>query len=353
MESCKTADPVRIRRQDLTDVLTAFGIEGEIARWGILTDWQERRGELYALRIIVEVVLGNGERKIVRFLNERQFIMDISRLVITTETIERQCVFSETLRENGLTVPRRYMCGGRFCMEYRLDGVPCDVTVETWLENTRPRFRPEMFGPLGRLIGQIHSISERERCSIGFSVVFDEVENGAMDFGRLFSGADISTLPKPELERLQRLHDEKKTAVASVWPKLPKSAVQGDIYSCNNLAWQLDGTPGFYDFNIAADEVLLGDMLHAWFRTVYDVTYESERQSWDLSRCWEQYRNGYTAARPFTAREGQALRQVYALLGAIYAAKYAAEQLRRGKPAQAKRALSDALDYLELPHGEI
>ena len=347
MGNNKTDTPVSIRREDLSAVLEGFGISKEIRRWHILTDWQERRGEAVALRIIVEVTLTGDERKIVRFMNERQFILDISRLVITTETIERQCAFSDTLRENGLLVPQRYLYDGHYCMDYRLDGIPCDVTVESWLENTQPRFRQDMFGPLGRLIGKIHHISELEHCRIGFSIVYNEVEKGAMDFMRLFSGTDTSLLPAEDLHRLQHLHDEKKTFIAAIWPKLPKSSVQGDIYSCNNLAWQTDGTPGFYDFNIAADEVHLGDMLHAWFRTAYDVNYEAERQSWDLPCCWEQYLAGYTEIRPFTILEKQALGEAYALLGAIYAAKYAAEQLRRGETEQAVRAVSDALEYLE------
>ena len=353
MENYKTDSPVGIRRQDLTAVLQGFGIEGDLERWRLLTDWQDRRGDACAFRIIAEVVLTGGERWIVRFLNERQFILDISRLVITTETIERQCAFSETLRENGLLVPRRCRYNGRYCMDYRLDGIPCDVTAESWLANTRPRFCSDMFGPLGSLIGQIHRVSERERCRIGFSIVYDEVEKGVMDFPRLFSGTDTASLPAQELTRLQHLHDERKAAIATLWPELPKSAVQGDIYSCNNLAWQPDGTLGFYDFNIAADEVLLGDMLHAWFRTAYDVNYATERRMWDLSRCWEQFRAGYTAVRPFTEMEQEALGQVYSLLGAIYAAKYAAEQLKRGEHAQAVRAVFDALDYLEHPCGEM
>ncbi len=352
MEINRTVTIAEIGLPHLMDVLRGFGICEDISRWHLLTDWQEKRGDACALRIVAEVDLTNGERRIIRFLNERQFILDVSRLVLTTWTIERQCAFSEILRRNGMVVPRRYLSDGHYCMDYCLNGFPCDATVESWLENTQPRFRTDMFAPLGHLIGQIHRISEQEHCHIGFSIVYDEVEKGAMDFRRLFTGTDTAQLPAGKFERLRLLHDEKKAEISALWPLLPRSAVQGDIYSCNNVAWQADGTPGFYDFNIAADEVLLGDMLHAWFRTVYDPPYEAERQTWDYSLCWNQYLEGYTSARPLTEIEQKCLPQVYALLGAIYASRYTAKLLRQGKTAEAIQGLSSALDYLEYPSKE-
>ena len=143
----------------------------------------------------------------------------------------------------------------------------------------------------------------------------------------------------------QALHNDKKDKILQIWPYLPKSSVQGDIYSCNNVAMTENGI-GFYDFNIAADEVLLGDMLHVWFRTIYDTSNEKQIKEWDLEECFKDYMEGYQLERSWTEIEKKHFFEVYSLLGSIYAGRYVAELMRNDRYKDAIVYLDDILRLL-------
>ncbi len=337
---------MKIDLRQIQEALDYFGIKPQAVSCGILTDVQEERRGKKAVRLIFCAVLADGRRMIVRFLNEREFIVDVSKLSLTTETLERQSAFSELLREHGMNVPKKYAKDFHYCMPYSVDGIPLDVTVEDYLGEPLQRFMPEMFYDYGLLIGQMHQISLEHQAAVGFSIVLREVQENRTDYRMLFQGTDIGQIPSELLEQAVLLHDEKRMKVAEIWPLLPKSAVQGDIYSCNNVAQTPEGI-GFYDFNIAADEVLLGDMLHLWFRTVYDIDNEDEVEKWDLTECWRRYLQGYVKYRKWTAPEKENFGLAYSLLGSIYMTRYVAELLRRGRTADAAAGFCKVVRLLE------
>lgn len=338
---------INIKKEHIQDVLRGFGIGGQLLTFRNVTDWQEERGKERAVRIVTEVKLVSGEHLAIRFLNERQFILDVSRLVLTTQVIERQSQFSEILREQGILVPTKYSYQGQYCMPYEIEGMSLDVTAESWLEGGKKVFSPEFFGKFGELLGQIHQVSQESQMKIGFSIVYDEVEKGAMDFRKIFGNMDLSAFPEKIMCRIEMLHDQKKKSIADIWPKLPRGAVQGDIYSCNNLVWKEDGRVGLFDFNIAADEVFLGDLLHAWYRTIYDSNNAGVLDAWNLETCWQDYINGYETYRRLTALEREWMNPVSSLLEAIYAARLAAEYLRKDDRGKANAQIDQVLKILE------
>lgn len=337
-------------KEQIQRALDYFRIVGKLISFHVLSNMQEERKGQKAIRLVIEVCLENNRRLIVRFLNERAFIMDISRLCISTETLERQSEFSEILRNNGMLVPKKYSREGKYCMPMFLDGLHVDVTVEEYLGEPLKKFSPELFGVYGELLGQMHQISLDHKIHIGFSIVFNEVSENQTDYKKLFSGTRIELLQNETLEEVISLHNAKKEKIRQIWPTLPKAAVQGDIYSCNNVAL-LPGGIGFYDFNIAADEVLLGDFLHLWFRTIYDIQNENSVKNWNLDTCWEEYTAGYQKYRRLTAKEKENFALVYSLLGSIYVSRYTAELLRRDRVADAEKCFDSVLEMLQSDKG--
>ena len=331
---------IEIKLKHIQEILEYYTIHKNVETFKVLTNVQEWRQDKAAIRMIVRVDLTDGSRLIVKFLNERSFIIDVSKLTISTEVIEQQSNFSELLRKNGMIVPKKYAKNGKYCMPYELAGIPVDVTVEAYLGEEIKKFHPFYFREYGKLIGQMHAVSLSNHAHIGFSIVYNEVQENRTDFMKLFMGTDVSQLPEHVMERIVEKHNEKKERILEIWPLLPKSSVQGDIYSCNNVAMTENGI-GFYDFNIAADEVLLGDMLHVWFRTIYDISNEKQIETWDLKACFKDYMDGYQLYRLWTEIEREYFSEVYSLLGSIYAGRYVAELMRNGR-------YKDAISQLDI-----
>lgn len=330
---------VTVRPQDVDSVLAAFQLPPRQS-CRVIADTQRRRGGRFAVRIVVCVTLVTGKRIILRFINEQSFILDISKLSLPTRVLERQSEFSELLRQNGLIVPEKFQVNGRYCYPYEISGVTLDVTAEAYLGEAPAAFTPELFGEFGRLLGQIHKISLENRFRIGFSILFREQAENRADYLRIFAPYDTEKLDQETLRAVRRWHDAQSACVRSLWGGLPFSAVQGDIYSCNNIALT-DAGIGFFDFNIASDEVLLGDFFHMWFRTLYDPDHYGKKEDWNTDQCFEDYWRGYTAVRPFTPPETAAFSQVQALMRCIFQTRSAAMLLGRGKPDEARRELQD------------
>lgn len=341
---------IKIEKEDVQKALRYFGVEQKVAGVKILSDDQEERKGKLAVRIVTVAELENQEKLIVKFLNERAFILDVTHLQITTETIEKQAAFSEILRREGMIVPKRYQRNQSYCMPMEIEGVPLDVTVEEFLGQPMKEFSPDLFYTYGCLIGKIHRISLEQGCRIDFSIVFQEWKDNRTEFGKLFSGVKEEILPKELIAQLAKQHDIYKETVMEIWQKLPRSAVQGDLYSNNNVALTEDGI-GFYDFNVAADEVLLGDMLHVWFRTIYDVNNEKQIKDWNLGECWQSYENGYTRQREWSEKEKQALPTVMALLDMIYHARYAADLMRHGRVEEGRWQLEQMVQRKKATEG--
>lgn len=332
-------------KKQLQQIMDYFGIKGSVDSFGVLANMQEERNGKKAIRMAIEVHTGQNRAFIVRFLNEREFIMDVSHLCISTQTLENQSKFSEMLREQGMLVPKKYSHEGMYCLQMVVDGMDVDVTVEDYLGKPLKIFSKELFKTYGELLGKMHRISLDKKMHIGFSIVYTEVMENRTNYKKLFSGTRTEALDGELLEKIEKLHDRKKEKIFQIWPVLPRAAVQGDIYSCNNVAVLPEGI-GFYDFNIAADEVLLGDFLHLWFRTIYDIENEDLRKDWDMDICWKEYVSGYQKYREFTKTEQENFSLVYGLLGSIYITKYVAELLRRERIADAQENIKTVWEIL-------
>ena len=141
------------------------------------------------------------------------------------------------------------------------------------------------------------------------------------------------------------IYNRRLDIIKTVWSSLPRAAVQGDIYSCNNIAVRNGGLV-VYDFNLAGDEVLIGDILQCWFRTVFDEKIEEDLRKLSREEMWSVFIKAYQKERPLTDREKKYFPDVYAILGVVYYTKLLNFWMATGKREKAEDNYTYLLELL-------
>ena len=119
--------------------------------------------------------------------------------------------------------------------------------------------------------------------------------------------------------------------------------MQADIYSCNNIAVR-NGGLAVYDFNLAGDEVLIGDILQCWFRTIFDEKIEDDIRMLSIDKMWSVFIKAYQKERKLTDIEKKYLPDVYAILGTVYYTKLLNYWMITGKRQRAKKSTGICLN---------
>lgn len=268
---------MEINENDIKSCLAAFGIQTPLARFAMLADGPDHPVPYDVIRKILLAELQSGERYVIKFIREPIF---------PAEIIEQQSAFSDLLRKNGILTPYRRTRNGHYCVPYEKAGLQMSVTLEEWVGEKLQHIDPELFAQIGALLGKIHRISQKSGMKIGFSLLYNEITaHKDTSFERLWHGVSHDFIPQAEEARILALYEKRLTKVKGIWSSLPRAAVQGDIYSCNNIA-RRDGRLAVYDFNLAGDEVLIGDILLCWFRTVFDENRQQDIRCFSTEELW-------------------------------------------------------------------
>jgi len=230
-------------------VLREFGISGAIMGFALLQESEHK---------IVKVELEDSKKYVVKFPSGRN-----------KDRLENQAVFSERLRNAGITTARRYNAHGHYCLEYVVDGAEMLVMVEEWLGEDFTQCNAEAFGMLGSILGKCHQIAITKNLHIGFSTVYSALMCGDAVYRKLWRSIEIPRRCAANLESIASLHDTMTQLLKELLPFLPKTAVHGDLGLDNNLILTPEGTIGIIDFHLAGDENLLFDMLATFYSSFY------------------------------------------------------------------------------------
>lgn len=335
---------MEIEKTDMIACLREFGLSEPIREWRLLADGPDHVVPYDVIRKIVYVELENREKYVVKFVREPVF---------PTQIIERQSAFSDLLLENGIAVPRRLKKDGRYCIAYEKEQLCMDVYAEEWVGEKLPHYTLDICEKTGELLGRIHRIALDTKFQIGFSLLYNEITERDTSFERLWKREGYRLLmPQNEYETMVGIYNRRLEIVKNVWKKLPRAAVQADIYSCNNIAAGDDGGLIVYDFNLAGDEVLIGDILQCWFRTIFDERIEEDLQKLSCEEMWRTFIQAYQRERPLLGTEKQYLPDVYAILGTVYYSKLLNFWMQTGNMQRAcdrHLHLQELLETEELP----
>ena len=296
---------------DIDRVLKDFKIGSEIRDISELQRYHYERDDPDSkeVRLIVKVELKSGPPLVIRFKNEAD---------VTLEGIEDQSRFADELRKNGITTPYQFRLEGAYARLYKINGYDVIVTAEQFAEHEVRVVEPVIAEKTGRLLAQMHSISEKNNLHVPNKVLFDPfAANDLFDF-EAFASVESFLRGKEEV-LFHRIVQKYHSYMELLEPlrSLPRYAVQGDISFCN-LYQTPSGEIGVFDFNRCGDNNLFCD---AFMQAVFEarlMNYPDGSKSGLKREIFDSFLKGYRSVRSFSAEEQAWCPYLYAVINGFW-----------------------------------
>jgi len=324
--------------EDVQKCVKEFGIHDNVTHISLLADGPDHPVPYDVIRKIIRVYFENNACAVIKYVREPIFNPTI---------INNQCAFSDLLGHNGIRVPKRWKQQDSYCIKYVKDNLEMDVYIEEFFPDMIPTMTIEIFTDVGRLMGRMHYVSQCLKPIIGYSMLYNEVLYKDTSYERIWNGQNHSFIDEKNLIKLLQTYSLRIEIIKSVWSILPRGAVQGDIYSRNNIAIS-NGEVAVFDFNLAGDEVFIGDCLLCWFRTIFDEKIQEEIKNIDRDDLWNAYWSGYLKERQLSSAEKKHFSDIYAILGCLYYTKLLVCYVRTGRAELAKHGFKNTFKLLEV-----
>ncbi|GGA37738.1 phosphotransferase [Paenibacillus physcomitrellae] len=330
-------------------LLDLYRLPSSVQHYFILHEDQRKADGQPRIRIIVAVQIDTGQTYVIKIIKEAEH---------PAELMNRQSEFSETLRANGIPVPKRHpLPDHRYCKVLALNGIECAVTIEDQ-EGQRelPCINPRYVRELAVLMANMHKISARHNCRLNHGTIWDlfdprsDISRGGNQFLGLPDKDGFNKIDVLLYERIKQLYITKRNELKRVWPQLPSFAVQGD-FSTNNVMLNKDGSiRAVIDFNIAGDEKLVNDLVTEGIFICFIMDLEPglpEECRHDLLRLFVRT---YREQRPLANEEESVLNLLYQLVFPfLWTNIELLEELLQADPQTANRHLHNMLRELEEP----
>lgn len=298
-----------IQLENLIDVLALYNINEQIYDYKFFINMYDE--ETLEMKVIVKVEFINRRPLVVKFVKENNHPGNI---------IQKQSAFSEYLRQQGILTPKRYMSGESYCIKFQFHNLILDVTVEDYFGDEIKTIDFKLAYKIGKLMAKIHSISEKGKCQIGSSTIFNVVGyNEVSGFDSLVKLGESVKIDSALYEKIKKIYNEKLEKIKLSWNKLPKCATQGDL-SINNLTY-VGEEIGIFDYNIAGDETMIGDMVLEGLLIANEMDLAEGLSETDYPELFRCFFNGYTVERPLTCDEKNVLNDIYAISSGLWFTK--------------------------------
>lgn len=299
-----------IPKADIHAILALYGLDAPFSEQKEYINYNGQQVD-GLVKVIFSVRLENGNHVVIKLLHEQDDLLK------DRAKIEKQSVFSEFMRHNGIKTPMRYMANGRYCNEYIYNGIACNVTVEDYCGEEIREINTDISYRIGVLMAQMHIISLENKCQIGCGTLFSAAYWNDVDaFERFCKIGQDKNLDQRIVAQIKKLHDEKLQAIRAVWDRLPTAAVQGDI-SINNLVYR-DDELNIFDYNNAGDEVLISDLVMEGLLTAYEMDIPKNADKSCRKKIFPALLKGYLSIRKLSAEEANTAWNVYTLYHALW-----------------------------------
>jgi len=300
---------LNIKLDDILKVLKLYNIDGQVSDFSFfINHYNAETGEM---KVITKVEFSDRQALVVKFTKENKHPQEI---------IENQSIFSEYLRSQGILTPKRYISGGRYCNKYKLNNMLVNVTVEDYLGEEIKAIDFNLAFKIGKLLARMHKISEKGNCHIGSNTIFNVVGyNEVSGYDKFVQLGESGKIDSEIYHNIKTLYLTKLNRIKSIWDKLPRFAVQGDI-SINNLTCIGDNI-GIFDYNIAGDETLVGDMVLEGLLTANEMELADGLTDEDRTEIFKCFFRGYISERPLTYNEEKILNDIYSISAALWFTK--------------------------------
>ena len=166
----------------------------------------------------------------------------------------------------------------------------------------------------------MHKISEKGNCHIETNTIFNVVGyNEVSGFNSFLELGEGSKIDSVMYQKIKTLYIEKLEKIKLSWTKLPRYATQGDI-SINNLSF-VGEKIGIFDYNIAGDETLVGDMVLEGLLIANEMDLSDGLTDKDRTELFKCFFKGYINERPLTDDEKNKLSEIYSTSSALWFTK--------------------------------
>ncbi len=256
-------DKKKFPESDIKAILKLYGFDTVFSEQKEYINYYQEYG--WNVKVVLSVLLESGKRVVIKIVN-----IPGDNLLEEREKIEKQSAFSEFMRKNGIITPKCYTANGKYCNEYVYNNHQCNVTVEDWCGEEITEINTEISYKIGELMARMHILLLNNNYEIGCGTLFSAAHQNDVDAYEDFCKiCENEYLDQAVIEQIKKHRNEKLKAIRSVWDKLPRAAVQGDI-SINNLVYGKDVLTVF-DYNNAGDVVLVSDLVLEGLLTAYEM----------------------------------------------------------------------------------
>lgn len=305
-----TKDQKQFPESDIKAILRLYGFDTIFREQREYINYYEEYGR--NVKIVLSVLLENGKRVVIKIVNTHG-----NNLLEDREKTEKQSAFSEFMRQSGILTPKYYTANGKYCNEYIYNNLPYNVTVEDWCGEEITEINTEISYKIGELMARMHILSLNSNYQIGCGTLFSAAYKNDVDAYEDFCKiCENEYLDQAVVEQIKQHRNEKLEAIRSVWNKLPKAAVQGDI-SINNLVYGKDDLTVF-DYNNAGDEVLISDLVLEGLLTAYEMDLPEGTDQNIREQLFPALLKGYLSIRKLSTEEADAAWMIYTLYHSLW-----------------------------------
>lgn len=270
-----------------------------------------------------------AEWEILRTIEEKNTIIKVTDsdgtkiLKIHKETyasksgLEDQGRLSDAYRAAGIpAVEILPSLSGGFCGEYEEKGKVYLTTAEAFVEGSEiNNVAPGQVREIGRMLGKMHLAGSRAAFRFGYgtswsmfggnaSDAFGEYDENELMYKELMEACLSSGMHKEAAELVHRLYQKKRERVRKLWTYLPSGPVQGDFCPYNMRADRNGRISGFFDFNLAGDEVFVNELAAL---AVYYAFSSPKQQGMGEGACLRSFLQGYRSIRRLKGAEEEVL----------------------------------------------
>jgi len=302
-------DKVNIEIKNLVNALNLYNITSQITDFKFfINDYNNKTSEV---KVITKVEFSNRTPLVVKFIKENNHPHHI---------IEKQSIFSEYLRSQGILTPKRYMRGENYCAKFQLGSMSLDVTVEDYWGEEIKTIDYRLAYKIGQLMARIHCISEKGNCYIGNSTIFNIVGyNEVSGFNKFVELGESVSIDSFMYQKIKEIYTAKLEKIKLSWNRLSRYATQGDI-SINNLTY-IGEEIGIFDYNIAGDETFVGDMVLEGLLTANEMDLAHGLSDIDRKELFRCFLQGYIEERPLTDDEKNVFSDIYSISSGLWFTK--------------------------------
>ncbi|SDX43035.1 phosphotransferase [Paenibacillus sp. PDC88] len=298
---------MNIERYHLEEILSAYGIKNQITDTHDYIK-QYSVSDTPRVKAIIRADFIDRPSVVVKMIKQKEH---------PRWKMEQQSIFSEHMRRNGILTPKRYISKEQYCISVWIENVELDVILEDYLGEEIRTIDVETVGRIGQLMARMHIISERDDCHIDADSIFNVTGyNEASGYERFRELGEAGYLNQEKYERIIQLYEDRMNRIQAMWPELPRHATQGD-YSINNLVLR-DGAVGIFDYNIAGDETLVGDLIVEGLLVANEMDLAEGLSTDDRPQLFNAFYDGYSKVRPLQELEQAVVKDVYAVVASMW-----------------------------------